>query len=161
MTILTQDRLRELLHYDPERGTFIRKAASGGTKVGDVAGTINRTLGYIFVGVDGKSYLAHRLAWLHFHGVWPQVVDHINGRRTDNRIANLRNVDATHNTQNRRAASSRNKSGVLGVCWDRGRWVAHIMVNRKRKNLGRYHTVDEAQNAYLTAKRQLHVGCTI
>lgn len=151
--ILSAERLRQSLTYNPDTGVFVRH--------GNCVGALNKALGYIVISLNGVNYLAHRLAWLYVHGEWPEITDHVNGDRTDNRLANLRSAGSNVNNQNRRAASKRSKSGVLGVCWDRGRWVAHIMADRKRKNLGRYKTIDEAQSAYLVAKRRLHAGCTI
>ena len=152
-TFTTAERLREQLEYSPETGLFSRD--------GREVGSVNKALGYVSTSIDGVTYMAHRLAWLYVHGEWPAIIDHINGDRTDNRLVNLRSSTSSINNQNRRTASKRSKSGVLGVCWDRGRWVAHIMTDRKRKNLGRFKTIDEAQTAYLVAKRQLHAGCTI
>jgi len=55
-----------------------------------MAGSVHST-GYVRIGVDGGKYTAHCLAWLYTHGVWPSdQIDHINGNRSDNRIANLR-----------------------------------------------------------------------
>lgn len=162
---LTAALLRELLHYDPETGVFTRKVrTSNRIAVGDVAGTL-RPDGYTKISVLNKSYLAHRLAWLYVHGEWPKdQVDHRNGIRTDNRIANLRDLSGTLNQQNQRAAHSRNKSsGLLGASWDKrkGKWVAQISSTRTSRHIGYFETAKEAAAAYLEAKRRLHEGCTI
>lgn len=162
---LTAERLRELLSYDSETGVFLRVArTSNRIKAGDKAGT-RRPDGYLKVSVDGHQFLAHRLAWFYVHGFWPQhQIDHINGDRSDNRIANLRDVPPTLNQQNQRRAHSRNaSSGLLGASWDRrkAKWVAQMSCGKASKHIGYFNTKDEAAAAYLTAKRRLHEGCTI
>ena len=87
---LTAERLRERLHYDAETGVFTRRFGSGHARAGDMAGTVHRT-GYVRISIDGGKYTAHHLAWLYVHGVWPSdQIEHINRKRSDNRIANLR-----------------------------------------------------------------------
>ena len=146
---ITAERLRELLHYEPETGIFTWKVGSANqVKVGDAAGSQNG-LGYLHVRLQRRLYSAHRLAWLHFHGVWPvDQLDHINRIRTDNRIANLREVSHKQNGQN--ASKSRsNTSGYPGVYWDKqhSKWVARIMHNRKNIYLGYFATIEEALSA--------------
>lgn len=156
-TNLTAARLRELLHYDPETGVFTNRVVRPRTVLGAVAGG-HDSYGYITISVDVRRYLAHRLAWLYVYGEWPSKnLDHINGVRDDNRIANLREATQAQNLQNR-AAASIGRSGVLGVGWDssRKKWVASIKHQGKARHLGRFSTVEGAQAAYLAAKAQLH-----
>lgn len=69
--MLTAERLRSLLRYDPDTGTFVWAArTSNRIKIGDVAGRPHNR-GYVAIGVDGRVYLAHRLAWLWVTGNWP------------------------------------------------------------------------------------------
>ena len=156
---LTAERLRELFAYDSSTGLFTRKVSTTNrVKVGDVAGSPNQK-GYINIMVDGRLYPAHRLAWLYEHGIWPQgQIDHINGVKADNRIANLREATNGQNKQNMRSARADNGSGLLGVRWhDRDqRWHARIMLDGKAKHLGSFGSSEEAQAAYLAAKRELH-----
>ena len=87
---LTAERLRERLHYDAETGVFTRRVGSSNARSGDVAGSVHST-GYVRIGIDGWKYTAHHLAWLYVHGVWPSdQIEHISRKRSDNRIANLR-----------------------------------------------------------------------
>lgn len=89
MSELTLERVKELLHYDQETGLFYWNAKRGRCAKLSVAGSWN-SYGYRRIKVDGRGYPAHRLAWLHVHGRWPQgEIDHINGIKHDNRIANL------------------------------------------------------------------------
>jgi hypothetical protein len=90
-------RVHELLSYEPRFGYFFWKINRGSSKAGDVAGSVCPD-GYRLIKVDGKSYKAHRLAWLMTHGEWPaEQIDHINGVRTDNRIVNLREASKKQN----------------------------------------------------------------
>lgn len=65
---LTYERLHELLHYDPETGIFTRKTKAGNHRVGDVSGHLHKVTGYLQLGIDRKSYQAHRIAWFYIHG---------------------------------------------------------------------------------------------
>lgn len=144
----TAERVRELFHYSPTTGVLTRRASSVniadiGKPVGYAAGNDGR---YVGVRVDACPYGAHRIAWLHFYGEWPDgMVDHINGIGTDNRIFNLRLVDCLENMRNKRRASN-NTSGVVGVDWraSKGTWRAYIVVNRRQISLGHHPTKAEA-----------------
>ncbi len=100
---VTQTRLRKLLRYDPETGVFRWAIVSKGRKYGAVAGQVKKGTGYRYITVDGAQCRAGRLAWYYVHGSWPEhEIDHMNGNRSDDRIANLRDVPHTINRQNQR-----------------------------------------------------------
>ena len=159
---ITAEQLREILDYSAETGIFIwRIRPSKSVKAGNIAGNINK-VGYSTLGIQGKIYKAHRLAWLYIRGTWPVgLIDHINGIKADNRFENLRDVGAEGNSQNIRKPNRRNKSGFMGVIWYQNKWRASMSVNGKSKWLGDYRTPEEAHQAYLNAKRIFHVACTI
>jgi HNH endonuclease len=160
---LTAQRLRELLHYDPETGVFTWRVKRGGTNIGDVAGCLQDD-GYLVIGVDYHVHLAHRLAWLYMTGAWPTCqIDHRFGVRADNRFSELRDVKERVNSQNMRAARSDSKSGLLGASWSKQakKWHARIHVNKTYKHLGYFDTPEAAHEAYVAAKRKFHEGCTI
>lgn len=156
---VTVERLKELLDYDPMTGLFKWKVRRKGVEAGDVAGAVNHE-GYISIGIDNSVYKAHRLAWLYMFGRMPNgMMDHRNGDRADNRIENLREATPGQNSQNKHVASAKNKSsGLMGVSWsnDRNKFYARICVNGKVRALGRFDTAEEAHQAYLAAKRELH-----
>ncbi len=161
-SILTQERIKELLHYDPDTGIFTRIVrTSNCVKPGSEPGYID-TCGYRTIGINGKFGKAHRLAFLYMTGKLPEAdVDHINGDRADNRWSNLRDVSRSINVQNQRMAHSNNKSGLLGVHRHYGKWQAQIKINGKRIYLGTFPTPDETHAAYIDAKRLIHSGCMI
>lgn len=154
--MLTQSDLRNLLRYDTETGVFVWiNPASTRVKSGDVAGCLGDD-GYLKIGIFGKRYKSHRLAWLYVHGQFPECeIDHINGNRADNRIDNLRLASSKQNKENVKlnAAST---SGHRGVHWDKSRqkWLAHVTSNRKFHNLGRFDDVTDAINAVTQARNQ-------
>jgi hypothetical protein len=159
-SILTLERLKELLHYDPETGIFTRRITRRGVPAGQVAGSVSGD-GHLRAKLDNLPYLCHRLAWFYVNGTWPTLIDHINGDPKDNRIANLRDASHAVNMQNRQRPHKNNRSGFLGIRFIANRWRASISLNGKVHNLGRYKTPEEAQAAYFSAKRFMHPGNTL
>lgn len=162
--MLTQARLKEVLHYETTTGIFTYLLSRRTTIIGTVAGTIWD--GYRWIYVEGKRFSAHRLAWLYVYGEWPkQQTDHINGIRDDNRIENLRDVSVNANQQNVRYGKSDNTSGYLGVSKRKDvkakPWRAQILINGRMTHLGYFETPELAHAAYIKAKRIHHIGCTI
>lgn len=161
---LTAERIRELLHYDPETGVFTwrRRADSRFDRwVNRVVGYPDKD-GYLTIRIGGKNYFLHRLAWLHAYGIWPTgQIDHINASKTNNKLANLRDVTQSVNMQNRQRALANSKSGVLGVSWKQGRWRAQIKIEGKVFHIGHFTSIDDASIAYLDAKRKLHRGAIV
>lgn len=154
----------ELLDYDKETGLFTWRNPANPKWLGRIAGCLKKDKGYVEIRVKGAQFKAHRLAWVVTYKKWPSdEIDHINGVRHDNRIANLRDVTKSGNICNLKGAKSNSKSGLLGVWYDRytKRWESQIALNGKNKHLGRFNTPEEAHQAYLKAKRELHSTCTI
>lgn len=157
---LTAEKLREILSYDPDTGVMKWKAkTSPKMRVGDVAGCVDRFgTGYRQIRIEGKTYREHRLAWLYVYGKWPeQVIDHINGVRTDNRLCNLREATPAQNQQNRVGCQRNNTSGVRGVCWDKrtAKWMAFIQFNGRHLHLGRFDDIEKAAGARKLAEANL------
>lgn len=143
---LNKARLQELMNYDPETGVFTWKPRKG-CKAGPLG--CDNGNGYLRITVDGRSHYAHRLAWVYANGETDAPhIDHINGIRGDNRIANLRPATESQNQQNRHGAQKNSKSGVLGVSWHAraGKWQAH----RNGKYIGIFASQAEA----ITAREQ-------
>lgn len=154
---LQAKRLRELLDYDPRTGVFTWRIKRRGRPYGHIpAGTRAGSLwatGYRIICIDGKSYRAGRLAFLWMTGKWPpNLVDHINLDRSDDRWCNLRKATRTQNGANR-PVHTNNALGMKGVCYEasRKKYKAYIMVCGRTMNLGRFNTAEEAQAAYTIA----------
>lgn len=143
--MVSHDRLLEALHYDGETGLFVWIISGGPRSVGKIAGRINED-GYREIGLDGGLYKAHRLAWFYAYREWPAGrLDHEDGNRDNNRIANLRVATGQQNAANRRISG---RSGVKGVFKRGNRFIAGIKVNGRRIHLGSFGSKDEAADAY-------------
>jgi len=150
---LTQAHLKSILHYNPSTGVFTWKCSIGRVTFGKVAGRLHHD-GYIVIGIDGKGYSAHRLAFLYMNGRMPSHhVDHINGTRNDNRWENLRAVAVGENHRNAKR-QVRNKSGVTGVSWQKNmsKWQAYICLSKKQIHLGFFLEKDSAIEARKSAE---------
>lgn len=136
------------LDYNSKSGRFTWKVHRGCVTKGTPAQSPTGN-GYVEIGFEGSSYLAHRVAWLFTYGDWPrQSIDHIDGDRANNAIRNLRDVSHSTNLANRKNA--------LGVTFAHGKWNVEITVAYKKIYLGRYKKFTEARAAYLAARREFH-----
>ena len=156
---LTFERLREVLRYEPETGRFFwieKPSESARCTVGDEAGCLEAS-GYIRIWIDGKRYVAQRLAWLYMTGEWPShLVDHEDLDRANNSWTNLRAASNSENKANGRTYKKR-KDLPKGVYTRRGKFGAQIVHNYKHYSLGSaFDTPEEAHAAYLRKAEELH-----
>jgi hypothetical protein len=155
---LTQERLRELLRYDPKTGEFRwLQPPSYVVKRDDVAGSLNKTTGYWLIHIGGRNYKAHQLAWLYMTGEWCRpMIDHRDCDRANNRWKNLRRATFSANAANRGRPRT-NASGFKGVHQrrDSGKWRAQIWKNGRAIYLGQFPTPEEAHQAYVAKAREL------
>ena len=155
---LTQERLKELLRYDPETGDFVWRVRMGSRALkGDTAGHLHHT-GYIHIAVLEAIYTAHRLAWLYTKGYFPKNIDidHEDQIKHHNWWSNLRLASRQCNMRNCGCRKD-NTSGVKGVIWSKEfqKWHARISVSGKKKHLGRYEDFDDAVRARLAGEQSL------
>lgn len=148
--MITQQQLKELLHYCPETGVWTWLVdRRGGIKKGAIAGSIMIKSGgkkYRRIKVMGAMIRAHRLAFLYMTGSFPEEeVDHEDGNGLNNCWSNIRAVTHADNAKNHRLRSC-NKSGTAGVCWHKryNKWQAVITVNMRKKALGYFTNKDDA-----------------
>jgi len=153
-------KAKDRIYYNPETGVFTWKQyRSSNAKKGDLAGTINNT-GYraIRVTVEGKQkhLYTHRLAWFITHGELPNIIDHINHNRDDNRIENLRSVNNSENLRNSKMRVN-NKSGYRGVYFLKSinKWESQITLNGKKTHLGHFSCPKEASRTYEQRAKEL------
>ena len=123
------------------------------SKIRDICWCINRA-GYV-VGRDCEN---NEVVSMHNIIMQPdiekgEIVDHIYGKRFDNRTSELRKASITQNNQNKRTRSD-NTSGVTGIYWsnNRNKWYAQITIDNKTKSLGYYKNLIDAIKARLVAE---------
>ena len=167
---LTADYLRTILDYDPETGIFTWKEREDAAPqwnsrlAGKRAGTLQpngRGGNTIVIGINGRTYPAHRLAWLYMTERWPaKIIDHRDGNCINNAFANLR--EATNSQKKAKdKRRSNNVSGYKGVSRSPSGclkpWTARIQVNGNVHYLGLFDTPEEAHNEYIKAAKK-HFG---
>lgn len=138
--MLSCNRLKELLIYNSDTGEFIWKVSRGRRiKINDKAGYKNKNNNSVRIVIDGKNYLAHRLAWLYMTGKWPKnEIDHINNNAFDNKWNNLREATRSQNSFNRKVFSKTNSKGIH---FYKNKYKAYIC-------LGTFDTLEEARKVY-------------
>ena len=153
---VSYERVRELFDYDVDGGFLISKGIRGGREVaGPLVAPNDR--GYKVIGIDGKTYRAHRIIWLWNYGYLPENgLDHIDRNKENNRLDNLREVSKRCNSINS-CTNKNNKSGVRGVSWNSKikKWYSTIAINKINKFLGAYDSILEAACARLAAEQCL------
>lgn len=152
MIEITQQAVRDVLDYSPSAGTLTWRVARGRCAAGSPAG-YEADRGYRAIRIFGKVMYIHRVAFLYMAGSMPPEVDHINGSRSDNRWANLRAADRLENSKNMKTPNT-NKSGVIGVFWNRGKrkWTARIKVRQQDIHLGHFERLSDAAEARRVAE---------
>tara|TARA_R110000782_G_C14701656_1_gene402174 strand:- start:131 stop:634 length:504 start_codon:yes stop_codon:yes gene_type:complete len=154
--MISQRKLKSILSYNPESGSFIwLKSSCNRARLGEIAGRINSN-GYRTIGINGKSYLSHRLVFVYEFGFCDATqIDHINGIRSDNRISNLRVSSVSENQKNQRIGRN-NKSGFIGVHFDKSKnkWAAAIGHKSRQIKLGSFEKKEDAVKARKAANKK-------
>lgn len=160
--MLTQERLKELLDYNPDTGIFSYIKSRGNQMIpGDTAGYVHEG-GYVVLIIDGKKYRAHRLAFLYMDGDCLDGnidVDHINRIRNDNRWLNLRKASRVENRRNSKI-NKNNTSGFKGVRWRKrkngGTWEASLKNCGNTFIIGCFKSKNDAALAVKALREKLH-----
>jgi hypothetical protein len=168
---LTQEILKELIHYNPDTGIFTWKERDikwfksvrsykiwNGCYPNEVAGNIlygKDNNDYWRISVLNKRYLSHRLVFLYMTGRFPEhVVDHINHDGLNNQWLNLREVTDSGNSKNQKLRIN-NKSGSCGTYFNKisGKWVSEISDGNKKFHLGCFDKLEDAILARKVAEK--------
>lgn len=149
---VTKKILRDRYDYLP-CGTFVLKRFNRA-----VRGCDNGN-GYLSMGVtiDGRLFTMkyHRAIWLWHHGYLPEMLDHINRNRTDNRIENLRPCTRSQNFANMQAHKFKHHGLPKGVHKNSSGFCARITHNRKNHYLGQFKNPEDAGRAYDDKAKEL------
>lgn len=149
------ERMRHLFRY--EDGQLIcRVSRKGGTRVGDVAGSLHKPTGYLRVRVDGQEYKVSRIIYaMHYGDPGSLLIDHIDQDKTNNRIENMRVVTNKENRRNL-TKNTGNTSGYTGVVWHKSsqKWNAQIRVNGKHIHLGTFSKIEDAATVRKSAEQR-------
>jgi hypothetical protein len=161
---ITIGYLHSFLSYDKKTGHFYWKPRANmprrcypAFKAGKPAGGI-RANGYWYVTVDGKSYLASRLAHFYVTGFWPAAdIDHHNRDTADNKWKNLRSATRSQNMANAKRFCT-NKTGFKGVDYvvAKKKYRATMTVNYKTVFLGYFDSAEKAAKARNAFAQKTH-----
>jgi hypothetical protein len=154
-----QDITKEILNFlfDYKNGELYWKfSLSSKSPKGTIAGTIKHDK-YRRIGLNKKPYLAHRLIFMMHHGYLPEIVDHIDGNRLNNRIENLREATQSQNCQNQKIPTN-NTSGYKNVRWNarKKKWFVNIRVNKKDIHIGYFADIELADLVAQEARNKYH-----
>lgn len=145
--MITLERLKELLHYNPETGVFTWIKRRRGCKENKVGYIVK---GYLTICIDSRACSGHRLAFLYMTGAMPpNYIDHIDGNKSNNAWVNLRAATQSQNQFNA-SVNTKSKTGLKGAYLQKnsGKYAARTVFNGKRVFLGCFDTAIEAKQAY-------------
>lgn len=159
MKHISQEYLKSVLSYNRESGIFlwlpraqkykidkIFNSLYAGKPAGSILSSCRSKTSYMAIKIDGKSYKAHRLAFIYMNGAAPEQVDHIDNNGLNNSWENLRASNSKDNSKNLPIQKS-NKTGVIGVNWHKSakKWQARaVNLEGKRIDLGRFDVFEDA-----------------
>jgi len=140
--------LKSYYEYHSDTGDLIKiKKTAQRCKIGVPTGSLS-SQGYLKVSLKGVSYPVHRICYKLFYGEEPDIIDHIDGDKENNKINNLRSVSYTRNNRNRLKSKGYTKM-------PNGRYRSTIWVNGRNQDIGYFDTEQEAKDAYDTKRRAL------
>jgi hypothetical protein len=145
---VTSDYVRKIFTYDTSDGYLRWKISKQRIIKGNIAGYVNKSDGYRYIGIDHCEFLASRIVWLWMTGEWPRCqIDHIDGIRDNNKWSNLREATNSQNNMNRRSLAKNNTTGVKGVDIRRGKYRVRITVDSREIVVGRFVSLERAKAA--------------
>jgi len=172
-TLPSSEYLSECFSYDAETGVLtwkkrpayhfdlvpnaLMRIGQSAKIVGRPALNILKKNGYRGGSLDGVGMYAHRVIWKMVNGSDPNVIDHIDGDKANNRLINLRNVSASINMRNLKL-SGQSASGVRGVYRhsQSGGWLAQI--NTNAGNIISFYSKDMAEAVEWRREMEVEFG---
>ena len=160
----SQQRIQELLQYDPESGIARWKHRVGKTmgirvfnlRFADHIAGCTVASGSVSITIDHLTLRLHRVIYKLMTGREPDFVDHIDHDPGNNVWTNLRECTATQSSCNRRIGIH-NVTGYRGVTQSKsGRWRARVMLYGKHYSFGSYLSKQDAAIAASNARKHLH-----
>lgn len=149
---------KELLHslFEYRNGELYHRKAIGPKKAGAKAGS-RKADGVSHVRVEGSMQLVHRMVFLMHHGYLPEMVDHINRDRSDNRIENLRAATHAQNAYNSIARVD-STSKIKNVTYNSriNKWQVRVAANKQRFYAGCFDTLEKAEKMAIELRNKLH-----
>lgn len=150
-TGLSQERLKEVLDYNPDTGVFTWKiSTTNAIQIGQVAGK-RTNYGYLRIQIDGVRYKAHTLAWFYIYGEWTRL-DHKDRCGANNAISNLRKASSSQNMVNRSGWGKTKSKGVY-PCGDK--FEARVHYQGISIYLGLYNSIEEAAASRVNIMKEL------
>jgi len=141
--------LKDNLRYDSETGNLLwTTPTSRGRRKRALVGATTGS-GYMgFLGcIDRKQvfYSNHRVVWFLNYGSVPEMLDHIDGDRLNNKVENLR---PTTNSLNQRNRLSYGVCKFKGVSIEHGKYRCRVSKGGKLIHVGVFDTAEEAAREY-------------
>lgn len=143
--------INENMRY--QDGDFFWTNASRMKGIGTKVGTPDKR-GYIRTEIKHRKYAVHKLIYLIHYGIFPELIDHIDGNIANNRIENLRECTLSQNQFNTKIRKD-SKSGVKGVYFTNNAWISAIRANGKYWSK-RHKTLELATLAIEDMRAKLH-----
>lgn len=144
---LTQELVKLLFDYHKDGYLTWKICKTWKSPIGSKVGTLSSVTGRFKTKINGKSYLLSRLIFLWHHGWLPEMVDHEDRNKINNKIENLRPATRQQNLRNSKRGGT--VSRYKGVIFNRGKyWVSHIRIGQKTSHIGTFKTEHEAALAY-------------
>jgi hypothetical protein len=135
-----------------ENGIIERQFNNGWKKIGTIH--ILKNYKCIVIKINKKQYLSSRIIAFVYLGLdinnKMQFIDHIDQNPINNNLSNLRIVTNQQNQFNTKAKG-------YYFCKKYNKWISQIKLNYKLIRIGSYNTEQEAKDAYLIKKIELHI----